>query len=642
MDNQTTFEEISDELPVLKYKSKIRKLLAKHGACVVTSETGSGKSTKIPQFLLPLSGKNRIVITQPRRIAAISLAQRVSLEMGCEVGERVGYMIRFDSRVTPDSKLIYATDGALLRESATDPLLLSYSIIVLDEAHERALHTDILFGVVKRAQKQRRENDLPILRILIMSATLDVDKFANFFSAPVLHVHGRRFPVRIFHAAQHYTQNHVELAYNAIRNLHTKFDLSDDFLVFLCGQDDIEHLKVLLERDLHQVIIYPLFSAISIKSQLVIYQNLPGMRKIILSTNIAETSITIPGVKVVVDPGYRKEKHYNPETNMISLRVQRISKAEAKQRSGRVGRTESGFCYRLYTRDMYLNEFDPQQTPEILRCNLSSVLLTLLSSGIQDPKNFDWIDKPDDKNFQNSWQDLLNLQAVILNPEKPLRYKLTNYGEIMAKLPINPRFAKILILAALNFSCSVEIAMVVAILSEQNIFCFQKLANNEAMVRNINQFKSPHGDVLTLLHIFGSFKATSKTLKRGSLKAWCEDRGLNYKALSNAKKILKQLYSKMSTLGLPKISAASTYHSSDYEARVIVTCMLCGFFDCTAYYSSQGLFFHYQKSVTSLLLMVRNSMYTLLRCYTIQSLFFLILDTNFCFILKKSLQPIIL
>ncbi|KAF1742585.1 hypothetical protein MXB_362, partial [Myxobolus squamalis] len=555
------------------------------------SDTGSGKSTKIPQFCMALiKEKERIICTQPRRIAAISLAKRVAGELNTAPGEVVGYMVRFDNKFTQSSRLIYATDGSLLRESISDPMLLRYSIIILDEAHERSLHTDILFGVVKKAQSQRKSENRSALKIVIMSATICAEKFTKYFSAQIFYIEGRNFPIKHFYLNEPIS-DYFNAAYRAIGKLHGNQPVEYDILVFLAGQEEIESLKYMLEDEFNDMIIFGLFSAMPIQSQLSIFKKTYNVRRVILSTNIAETSITIPGVKIVIDSGVAKVKSFDASSGLVSLKVNPISRAEARQRSGRVGRTESGFCYRLYTENMYFKEFLEDPIPELLRSNLSLVLLMLLASGVKNPLEFDWIDPPNLQNIGASWSELVSLDAVSFTDSS---YSLTTFGSKMALLPLEPRFSKSILLAASTFNCSVEMVSLISILTEKHILLTPRKENKKVIENNRKKFVSEYGDILMLLNVYNSYILVRKSCcdktsdeRQCISDNWCQEHAVNSRALCNVQKIRKQLFAKMKALDLPVISAQSTYHNTVQETESIICCLLSGFFDYTAQYSSR-------------------------------------------------------
>lgn len=327
----------------------------------------------------------------------VTLSQRVSQEMGVKLGELVGYNIRFDDMTSNKTRIKFLTDGMLVREAQIDPLLKSYGIIVLDESHERTVNGDVLFGILKRIQKERSD-----LRVIIMSATLEAESFAKFFDAKIVTVKGRQHQVELFYTDEPQS-DYVEACVTAATQLHLD-EPEGDILIFLTGQEDIESVvsgleekAKLLPPEAMKMIIAPIFSALPSEKQMEVFDKTPsGCRKIILATNIAETSITINGIKFVIDSGLVKLRLYNPLNGLETLQIQKISKASAAQRLGRAGRESSGKCFRLYTEESF-ESMGEYTVPEIQRCNLSEVVLQMLSMGIREPQSFDFIDKPSKK-----------------------------------------------------------------------------------------------------------------------------------------------------------------------------------------------------------------------------------------------------
>jgi pre-mRNA-splicing factor ATP-dependent RNA helicase DHX15/PRP43 len=375
-------------LPVHQQRDEFLKIFQNNQIMVFVGETGSGKTTQIPQFVLfddlpHLNGK-QVACTQPRRVAAMSVAARVADELDVKLGEEVGYNIRFENKTSDKTILKYMTDGMLLREAMEDHLLSRYSVIMLDEAHERTLATDILMGLLKNLIKKRKD-----LKIIIMSATLESKKFQSYFNdAPLLTVPGRTHPVEIYYTPE-YQKDYLDSAIRTVLQIHATED-EGDILMFLTGEEEIEDAvrKISLETDqliregqCGQLAIYPLYGSLPPYQQQRIFDPAPPNtngkigRKCIVSTNIAETSLTIDGVVYVIDPGFSKQKVYNPRIRVESLLVSPISKASAQQRAGRAGRTKPGKCFRLYTEEAFKKELIDQSYPEILRSNLSSTVL---------------------------------------------------------------------------------------------------------------------------------------------------------------------------------------------------------------------------------------------------------------------------
>lgn len=373
-------------LPVFEYRADFMRLLAEHQCIVLVGETGSGKTTQIPQWCVEFAnsmGKKGVACTQPRRVAAMSVAQRVSEEMDVILGQEVGYSIRFEDCSSAKTLLKYMTDGMLLREAMSDPMLETYQVILLDEAHERTLATDILMGVLKEVIRQRSD-----LKLVVMSATLDAGKFQQYFdNAPLMNVPGRTHPVEIFYTPEP-ERDYLEAAIRTVIQIHMCEEMEGDILMFLTGQEEIEEACKRVKREIDnlgpeigELKCIPLYSTLPPNMQQKIFEPAPPKRangavgrKIVISTNIAETSLTIDGVVFVIDPGFAKQKVYNPRIRVESLLVSPISKASAQQRAGRAGRTRPGKCFRLYTEKAYKNEMQDNTYPEILRSNLGNFI----------------------------------------------------------------------------------------------------------------------------------------------------------------------------------------------------------------------------------------------------------------------------
>jgi HrpA-like RNA helicase len=386
-----------EQLPVNQQKETIVNAVKENRAIILVGETGSGKTTQIPQLLYncPQFKGKKIVITQPRRVAAISLSKRVSEEMDSKLGSTVGYTIRFEDCTSADTKIKFATDGMLLRELLSDSQLSQYGVIILDEAHERTLRTDILFGAVKGILKNRKD-----LKVVVMSATLNAKAFSEYFdNAPVITIPGRQFPVTTYFAAKKQS-DYLDAVLSSVSQIHHK-EPAGDILVFLTGQDEIENVEKLiheraknLDPSEMKLLVCPIFASLPTSQQTKVFEPTPpNTRKVVLSTNIAETSITISGIRYVVDTGMVKVRGFNHKTGIETLKVSPVSKASANQRAGRAGREAAGFCYRLYTEALF-RELEEETEPEITRCNLASVILLLKASGIDDIVGFDFMDKP--------------------------------------------------------------------------------------------------------------------------------------------------------------------------------------------------------------------------------------------------------
>ncbi|TMW91090.1 hypothetical protein EJD97_014796 [Solanum chilense] len=453
-------------LPIYPYKDALLQAVHDHQVLIIVGETGSGKTTQIPQYLheagYTRSGGKMIGCTQPRRVAAMRVAARVSHEMGVKLGHEVGYSIRFEDCTCEKTVLKYMTDGMLLREFLTEPDLASYSVIMIDEAHERTLSTDILFGLIKDVASAR-----PHLKLLISSATLDAEKFSDYFDrAPIFKIPGRRFPVEIHHLKAP-TSDYMDTAVVTALQIHATQPQGDgDILIFLTGQEEIETAENIINRRIRalgtkmaELITCAIYANLPTELQAKIFEPTPeGARKVVLATNIAETSLTIDGIKYVIDTGFCKINCYNPRTGTESLMVAPISKASANQRAGRSGRTGPGKCFRLYTEHSYMNDLEDNTIPEIQRTNLTNVVLLLKSLGITDLLNFEFMDPPPAEALLKALELLFALGSLDKDG------KLTKVGERMSEFPLNPMLSK-MIVASDKYKCSAEIISIAAMLS---------------------------------------------------------------------------------------------------------------------------------------------------------------------------------
>ncbi|KAG5514117.1 hypothetical protein RHGRI_035495 [Rhododendron griersonianum] len=479
-------------LPVWHQKEEFFQALKANQTLILVGETGSGKTTQIPQFVLDavdLDGPDKrrkymIGCTQPRRVAAMSVSRRVAEEMDVTIGEEVGYSIRFEDQSSARTVLKYLTDGMLLREAMTDPLLERYKVIILDEAHERTLATDVLFGLLKEVLKNR-----PDLKLVVMSATLEAEKFQGYFhGAPLMKVPGRLFPVEILYTEEP-ERDYLEAALRTVTQIHMH-EPPGDILVFLTGEEEIEEACRKIHKEVANmgdrvgpVKAVPLYSTLPPAMQQKIFEPAPpplteggpAGRKIVVSTNIAETSLTIDGIVYVIDPGFAKQKVYNPRIRVESLLVSPISKASAHQRAGRAGRTQPGKCYRLYTEKSFNNDLQSQTYPEILRSNLANTVLTLKKLGIDDLVHFDFMDPPAPETLMRALEVLNYLGA--LDDEG----NLTKLGEIMSELPLDPQMGKMLVVSP-KFNCSNEILSISAMLSDEDpSWCYENFVNHRAL-----------------------------------------------------------------------------------------------------------------------------------------------------------------
>lgn len=482
-------------------------------------ETGSGKSTQIPQMILEhnLNNKGMIAVSQTRRVAAISLAKRVSQEQSTSCGDLVGYAVRFENCTSERTKIKYMTEGILLREAIKDKYLLKYNFVILDEAHERTSNTDILFGVVKNAQKYRKNEGRVGLNIIVMSATIEMDKISKYFNdCPVLYLRGRQHNVQVTHTKQK-QDDFIFASLVTLFNIHSSAPVNHDVLIFMPGKEEIDSMihqirSIIKSQDFNgqtPMKVWSLHSSMPHQKQMEILQvkDNNSFRRVIVATNIAETSLTIPGIKYVIDSGVFKMKSFDPTTGMESLKISQISQAQAMQRTGRAGRESTGFCYRTYTVQQFEN-LEKTIKPEILRCNLSALILQLMSIGI-DLERFEFLDQPPKSSIQSAMKQLKQLGAIksIINPQ------LTETGRKMSFFPLDPAFSKIIICSP-NYKCMDEALDIVSILSADNVF--EEASNNrdQAAVQH-SKFKSNLGDHFTLLNVFSQYKMHNRENKVG-------------------------------------------------------------------------------------------------------------------------------
>ncbi|KAG1698522.1 Pre-mRNA-splicing factor ATP-dependent RNA helicase DHX16 [Nymphon striatum] len=539
---QMSMKETRESLPIFPFREDLLQAINDHQVLIIEGETGSGKTTQIPQFLYEAGytkGGRKIGCTQPRRVAAMSVSARVAEEMEVKLGNEVGYSIRFEDCTSERTELKYMTDGMLLREFLNEADLASYSVIIVDEAHERTLHTDILFGLVKDVAKFRSD-----LKLLISSATLDAEKFSEFFDdAPVFRIPGRRFPVDIYYTKAP-EADYLDACVVSVLQIHiTQPD--GDVLVFLTGQEEIETCQELLQErsrrlgsKIKELIIAPIYANLPSDMQAKIFEPTPpGARKVILATNIAETSLTINGIIYVLDPGFCKQNSYNARTGMESLVVTPISKASANQRAGRAGRVAAGKCFRLYTAWAYKNELEDNIIPEIQRVNLGNVVLLLKSLGINDLLHFDFLDPPPHETLVLALEQLYALGALNHMGE------LTKLGRRMAEFPVDPMMSK-MIIEAEKYKCTEEILSISAMLSVNNSIFYRP---KDKIIETILAC-SPGGDHLTLLNVYKQWHETSFSTQ------WCFENFIQHRSMKRARDVREQLEGLMDRVEIALIS----------------------------------------------------------------------------------------
>ncbi|EPS93567.1 hypothetical protein FOMPIDRAFT_156786 [Fomitopsis schrenkii] len=559
-----TLKEQREYLPAFACREEILKVIRDNQVIVVVGETGSGKTTQLAQFMYEdgYCTYGLIGCTQPRRVAAMSVAKRVSEEMECKLGSLVGYAIRFEDCTSPETKIKYMTDGVLLRESLNEGDLDRYSVIILDEAHERSLSTDVLMGLLRKILSRRRD-----LKLIVTSATMNADKFSTFYgNAPCFTIPGRTFPVETYHAKSP-CEDYVDSAVKQVLQIHLSLP-PGDILVFMTGQEDIEvtcqvvqgfyttSLSTLsanssVERlsqldDPAPLAVLPIYSQMPADLQAKIFEpTADGRRKVIVATNIAETSLTVDGILYVVDSGYSKLKVYNPKVGMDALQITPISQANATQRTGRAGRTGSGFCYRLYTEMAFRNEMFVNTIPEIQRTNLANTVLLLKSLGVKNLLEFDFMDPPPQANMLNSMYQLWVLGALDNVGD------LTPIGRKMSEFPMEPSMAKMLIVSV-QYKCSAEMLTIVSMLSVPSVFYRPKERMEEADAAR-EKFNVPESDHLTLLNVFAQWKS------HGFRDDWCIRHFLHPKLLRKGREVRAQLEDIMKFQKMEIISAGTDF-----------------------------------------------------------------------------------
>jgi ATP-dependent RNA helicase DHX8/PRP22 len=579
IESDDALETFRRNLPTFPFRNELIQHITKSNkVLLISAETGSGKSTQIPAYILNSNAHNpfRIAVTQPRRVAAMTLARRVRAENNDDA--RVAYKVRFDDTTTHETRLTYITDGMLLREAMVDPLLRKYDVVFLDEVHIRSVQTDVLLGVLVRARAQRTN-----LRVVVMSATLPTRVLETFFGADSFHavaIPGRIFPVELLYTPEP-VEDYLEAALSTILQIH-EHEPSGDILVFLPGQEEIQDMAALLKQQLEEqqhnwtdknnnndraesfaqyrntshstivnnnVMISLLYASLPAEAQLAAFADKPPgvTRKIILATTIAETSVTLPDITYVVDTGKHKCRRVNEATTtgMECLIVESISQEQAAQRSGRAGRVQAGLCFRLYPEEVF--ERLPQTSlPEILRVNLAHVLLQLKGMGIQDPTTFEFVTKPSNESWKRATKLLYAVKAL------DDKLSLTEYGKQLAKLPLDPTFGHLL-LQSVKYGCVSEMLTAVSVLSAENVFYRPSdqgsLAKAAASHR---RFASYEGDLPTFLNVYQAWQTEAQYSHHNKNKQknhgakvshgeWCQRNYVSGRAMVRAYHVRQQL-----------------------------------------------------------------------------------------------------
>ncbi|KAJ8776112.1 hypothetical protein J1605_015838 [Eschrichtius robustus] len=568
-------------------RNHILYLIENYQTVVIVGETGCGKSTQIPQYLAEAgwTAEGRVVgVTQPRRVAAVTVAGRVAEERGAVLGHEVGYCIRFDDCTNPlATRIKFLTDGMLVREMMVDPLLTKYSAIMLDEAHERTLYTDIAIGLLKKIQKKRGD-----LRLIVASATLDAEKFWDFFNqndtsdpardtCMILTVEGRTFPVDIFYL-QSPVPDYIKSTVETVMKIH-QTEGDGDILAFLTGQEEVETVVSMLIEQARalgrtgmkrHLRVLPMYAGLPSFEQMKVFERVSRtVRKVIVATNVAETSITISGIVYVIDCGFVKLRAYNPRTAIECLVVVPVSQASASQRAGRGGRSRSGKCFRLYTEEAF-DQLPQSTVPEMQRSNLAPVILQLKALGIDNVLRFHFMSPPPAQSMVQALELLYALGGL----DKDCR--LTEpLGMRIAEFPLNPMFAKMLLESG-NFGCSQEILSIAAMMQIQNVFVVPSNQKSQA-IRVHRKFAVEEGDHLTMLNVYEAF------IKHNKNSQWCQEHFLNYKGLVRAVTVREQLKKLLVKFQVPK-------KSSEGDPDPVLRCIVSGFFANAARFHSTGAY----------------------------------------------------
>ncbi|KAF9269082.1 P-loop containing nucleoside triphosphate hydrolase protein [Marasmius fiardii PR-910] len=557
-----------ERLPIFKHREKLLYCVEKYGVTVVVGQTGCGKTTQLPQYLMEsgwASEGNLIACTQPRRVAASSVAGRVATEVGTTLGDEVGYTIRFeDVSDKQRTRILYLTHGLLFQETLVDPLLSRYSVIMVDEVHERSVYTDLLLGVLKKIRRKR-----PSLRLIVSSATLDATSFLEYFTvgnsseeATIISLEGRLYPVEVAYLKEpvaDYVRKAAELAVDI--NLKQS---PGDVLVFLTGREEIEscleHLSELLPtlpRTATRLVPLALHAGLTTDEQLAVFEPADrGTRKVIVSTNIAEASVTIEGVKFVVDCGFVKIRVYNPTTALASLASVPTSKASATQRAGRAGRTSPGICYRLYPPEAF--ESLPPSTPaEITRTDLTTPILQLKALGIDNLMKFEWVSAPPAESMLRALEGLFAAEMIGEDG------RLTAIGQKVAEFPVEMGIARMLFKSK-EYQCGEEILTIAAMTSVQDVFVIRDGAQGALDELERRKFTAEEGDHLTLLNAYNAFT------RYGRSSGWCKSHALSFRAMSRAVSIRAQLKKYMQRFNLP-------IESCQGDAKRLRRCLVSGY-----------------------------------------------------------------
>ncbi|OUY99216.1 ATP-dependent RNA helicase HrpA, partial [Klebsiella variicola] len=513
-----------ENLPVSQKKQEILEAVRDHQVVIVAGETGSGKTTQLPKICMELGRglKGLIGHTQPRRLAARTVANRIAEELQTEPGSCIGYKVRFSDHVSDNTMVKLMTDGILLAEIQQDRLLMQYDTIIIDEAHERSLNIDFLLGYLKELLPRR-----PDLKIIITSATIDPERFSKHFNhAPIIEVSGRTYPVEvryrpIVEEADDTERDQLQAIFDAVDELGREGP--GDILIFMSGEREIRDTADALNKlDLRHTEVLPLYARLSNSEQNRVFQPHSG-RRIVLATNVAETSLTVPGIKYVIDPGTARISRYSYRTKVQRLPIEPVSQASANQRKGRCGRVSEGICIRLYSEDDFLSR--PEFTdPEILRTNLASVILQMTALGLGDIAAFPFVEAPDKRNIQDGVRLLEELGAITTD-EQATAYKLTPMGRQLSQLPVDPRLAR-MVLEAQKHGCVREAMIITSALSIQDPR-ERPMDKQQASDEKHRRFHDKESDFLAFVNLWNYLGEQQKALSSNQFRRQCRVDFLN-------------------------------------------------------------------------------------------------------------------
>ncbi|WP_086931209.1 ATP-dependent RNA helicase HrpA [Agarilytica rhodophyticola] len=548
-----------DQLPVSQKKDEIAEAISSHQVVILAGETGSGKTTQLPKICLSIGRgvKGRIGHTQPRRIAARTVASRIAEELETNLGEAVGYQVRFTDHTNEDTFIKLMTDGILLAEIQNDPLLLNYDTLIIDEAHERSLNIDFLLGYLKRLLKKR-----PDLKLIVTSATIDVERFSiHFDKAPIIEVSGRTFPVQTIYRPwqdQHDDINEGIVA--SIQEILTT-QTSGDILVFLSGEREIREASYAIKKaNFPHLNILPLYARLSLAEQNKVFHTSKG-RRVVLATNVAETSITVPGIKYVIDPGYARVSRYSVRTKVQRLPIEAISQASANQRQGRCGRVSNGVCYRLYSEEDFNSR--PEFTDaEIVRTNLAAVILQMLHMRIGDIRDFPFVDRPDKRFINDGFKLLEEVKAVNKFG------KVSTLGRSLHQLPIDPRLGAVII-EANKLGCLREALIIVSALSIQDPRD-RPADKKQAADEKHRRFFDEHSDFIAYINLWDYFETQRQDLSQSQLRKLCQKEFINYLRMREWRDLHHQL-----KLAIKKLDYKENHQGANYET--IHRALICGY-----------------------------------------------------------------